>query len=174
MFKKVLVANRGDIAVRIIRTLRMMKISPIAIFTENDKQSSHVRMSDEAFNLGTGTLHDTYMNREKIIDAALWLEVDAIHPGYAFLSDDYLFAKQIEKAGLTWIGPPPDVLKKLSGKIQGKKIAKKIGFELVPGNKSSINTFDEAKVFCDSIGYPVIIKSIFGGGGLGIRVVNEE
>lgn len=174
MFKKVLVANRGDIAVRIIRTLRMMKISPIAIFTENDKQSSHVRMSDEAFNLGTGTLHDTYMNREKIIDAALWLEVDAIHPGYAFLSDDHLFAKQIEKAGLTWIGPPPDVLKKLSGKIQGKKIAKKIGFELVPGNESSINSFDEAKFFCDSIGYPVIIKSIFGGGGLGIRVVNEE
>jgi acetyl/propionyl-CoA carboxylase alpha subunit len=173
-FKKVLIANRGDIAVRIIRTLRLMNISPISIFAENDKQSLHVRLSDEAFNLGSGTLHDTYMNREKIIDAALWLEADAIHPGYSFLSDDYLFAEEIIKAGLSFIGPSPRVLKKLSGKIETKKIAKKAGFNIIQGSNVPISSLEEAKDICNSFGYPVVIKSVYGGGGLGIRIVQEE
>ncbi|MFV2016846.1 MAG: biotin carboxylase N-terminal domain-containing protein, partial [Candidatus Heimdallarchaeota archaeon] len=132
------------------------------------------RVADEAFNLGSGTLHDTYMNREKIIDAALWMEADAIHPGYAFLSDDHKFAENVNEAGLIFIGPSQQVLKKLSGKIEAKKIAKKIGFETVPGTKTSVNTLEEAKSFSESIGYPIIIKSVYGGGGLGVRVVNKE
>jgi pyruvate carboxylase subunit A len=174
MFKKVLIANRGDIAVRIIRSLRLLGISPLTIFSEADKQSSHVRLADESFSLGSGTLHDTYMNKEKIIEAASWLEADAIHPGYSFLSDDPEFADMVSDAGFTWIGPSGKVLKQLGGKLEAKKVAKKVGFQIVPGSDKAVSNFEEAKKICDEIGYPVIVKSNFGGGGLGIRVVTKE
>lgn len=174
MFKKVLIANRGDIAVRIIRSLRQLGISPLTIFSEVDKQSSHVRLADESFSLGTGTLHETYMNRDKIIEAATWLEADAIHPGYSFLSDDPQFADLVEKNGFTWIGPSSKVLKQLGGKLEAKRIAKKVGFKVADGSEKPVESIEEAQKVCSDIGYPVIVKSNFGGGGFGIRVVNEE
>ena len=174
MLNKVLIANRGDIAVRIIRSLRLLGISPLTVFSEVDKQSSHVRLADESFSLGSGSLHDTYMNREKIIEAATWLEADAIHPGYSFLSDDPQFVDLVEKSGFTWIGPSSKVLKQLGGKLEAKKLAKKIGFEVVPGSDKTVSSIEEAKKVSSEIGYPVIVKSNFGGGGMGIRVVNEE
>lgn len=174
MFNKVLIANRGDIAVRIIRSLRLLGISPLTVFSEVDKQSSHVRLADESFSLGSGSLHDTYLNREKILEAATWLEADAIHPGYSFLSDDSQFADLVENAGFTWIGPPSDVLKQLGGKLEAKKLANKVGFETVPASDKTVSSIEEAKKISSEIGYPVIVKSTFGGGGLGIRVVNEE
>lgn len=174
MFTKVLIANRGDIAVRIIRSLRLLGISPLTVFSESDKQSSHVRLADESFSLGSGSLHETYLNREKIIEAASWLEADAIHPGYSFLSDDPEFARAVEEAGFTWIGPSSKTLHQLGGKLEAKKLAKKIGFEVVPGSDKSIVEFDEAVKVAAEIGYPVIIKSNFGGGGLGIQVVYKE
>ena len=174
MFKKVLIANRGDIAVRIIRSLRLFGISPLTVFSEADKQSSHVRLADESFSLGNGRLHETYLSREKILEAASWLEADAIHPGYSFLSDDPLFAEQVEEAGFTWIGPSSKTLKQIGGKVEAKKLAKKIGFEVVPGSERPIIDFEEAKKVSNEIGYPVIIKSNYGGGGLGLSVVNKE
>ena len=174
MFKKVLIANRGDIAVRIIRSLRLLGISPLTVFSEADKQSSHVRLADESFSLGSGSLHETYLNREKILEAASWLEADAIHPGYSFLSDDPKFAELVEESGFTWIGPSPKVLKQIGGKLEAKKLAKKVGFDITAGSDKIITDLEEAKAISKEIGYPIIVKSNFGGGGLGIRVVNKE
>ncbi len=174
LFKKVLIANRGDIAVRIIRSLRLAGISPLTVFSEADKQSSHVRFADESFSLGDGRLHETYLNREKILEAASWLEADAIHPGYSFLSDDPQFAEQVEESGFTWIGPSSKTLKQIGGKVEAKKLAKKIGFEVVSGSDRPITDFEEAKKISNEIGYPIIIKPNFGGGGIGLQIVNKE
>lgn len=172
MFERVLVANRGDIAVRIIRTLKQLEITPVTVFAENDRHSLHVRMSEDAYNLRSGTFHDTYMNREKMIDAVGWLEADAVHPGYSFLADDPTFAKQVIDAGISWLGPPPAVLERLGNKANGRELAKKVGFEVIPG--SAVGTFEEARDVCKTIGYPIIIKPSYGAGGLGIRVVQSE
>lgn len=173
MIKKILIANRGEIAVRIIRACKNTGIVPIAVYSEQDKHSLHVRLSKDACFLGTGNLQETYKNADIILKAALKYNVDAIHPGYSFLADDPLFAQTVLDNGLKWIGPKPEVLTKLNNKITACSIARSVGFKTVLGSEKPVSDIEEAKSYCRDIGYPVIIKPCYGNGGLGIVVINK-
>lgn len=171
---KILVANRGEITIRIIRACRTLQISPIVIYSEEDRRNLHIRMADGAFNLGSGNLHDTYMNSEKIINAALQFDVDAIHPGYSFLADNSVFAKKVIDAGLKWIGPSPETLQKIENKLDAKRLAEKAGFKTLLDSGKTINNFDEARKAASELGYPIILKPCFGSGGIGLEIVRRE
>ncbi|MHA1992489.1 MAG: biotin carboxylase N-terminal domain-containing protein, partial [Candidatus Hodarchaeales archaeon] len=172
--EKILIANRGEIAIRIIRACRTLQISPIVIYSKEDKRNLHIRMADDAIGIGSGSLHDTYMNKSKILNAAFQHEVDAIHPGYSFLSDNSEFAQQVLDAGLIWIGPSPETLKKIENKLQAKKLAQEAGFKTLPDSKKPISDLDEAKAVAKELGYPIIIKPCYGSGGIGLEVVRRE
>ncbi|MCE7741282.1 MAG: ATP-grasp domain-containing protein [Candidatus Heimdallarchaeota archaeon] len=174
MLKKILIANRGEIAVRIIRACRFLNIQTVAIFSDIDTSSLHVKMADEAFCLGNGSVQETYLNIEKIIDIAIQSQSDGIHPGYGFLSENANFAVQVEKNDLIFVGPKASVLKRLSNKFEAKKSAKEIGLQVIPGSSSVIYSISEAEKAADTIGYPVIIKAVYGAGGRGIEVVKKN
>lgn len=131
-------------------------------------------MADDAIGIGSGNLHDTYMNKSKILNAAFQHEVDAIHPGYSFLSDSSEFAQQVIDTGLIWIGPAPETLKKIENKLEAKKLAQEAGFKTIPDSKKPISDLDEAKIVAKELGYPIIIKPCFGSGGIGLEVVRRE
>ncbi len=173
MLSTVLIANRGEIAIRIIRACRLLNIKTVVIFSEIDSSSLHVRMADEAFCLGNGSVQETYLNVEKIVQIAIKSNSDAIHPGYGFLSESAIFAEEVEKNGIIFIGPSPSILHKLGNKIEAKKMAKEVGIQTVPGSSGYINTTAEAENIANEIGYPIIIKAVFGGGGRGMEIVEN-
>lgn len=175
MFKKVLVANRGEIALRIIRALREMGISSVAIHSEVDRNSLHVEMADEKICIGPGPSLDSYLNIPNIISAALITKADAIHPGYGFLAENIYFAEVCKNSGISFIGPSPETIKKMGDKITAREIMKKAGVPVVPGSEGPVSA-DDANVFkiAKKIGYPLIIKASAGGGGKGMRIVNSE
>ena len=170
----VLIANRGEIAIRVIRSCRLLNMKTIAIFSDEDSSSLHVRMADEAYSLGEGVVQETYLNIDKIIDIALNSGADAIHPGYGFLSENALFAQKIEKSGLIFIGPSSKILDALGDKTKAKKYAKEVGIPVVPGSDGYITTAEEAEDVVDEIKFPIIIKAAFGGGGKGMEIVNSK
>jgi acetyl-CoA/propionyl-CoA carboxylase biotin carboxyl carrier protein len=171
---KVLIANRGEIAVRIIRAARDEGIASVAVYAEPDREALHVRMADEAFALGGATAADSYLVMEKILDAAKASGADSVHPGYGFLAENAEFAQKVIDAGLIWIGPSPDAIAALGDKVQARHIAEKVGAPLVPGTKNPVESTQEVLDFADEFGLPLAIKAAYGGGGRGIKVVRSR
>ncbi len=174
MFKKILIANRGEIACRVIRACREMKIETVAVYSDADRNALHVRMADEAYNIGPAPSNQSYLCGEKIIDVAIRSGAEAIHPGYGFLSENADFVRAVTKVGITFIGPPPEAMEGLGGKMSARRIAIEAGVPIVPGTTEPLRSFDDAKTTALEIGYPVMLKASAGGGGKGMRLVNEE
>ncbi len=173
MFNKILIANRGEIAIRIMRACRELGIKTIAVYSEADKNSLHVQFADEAVLLGEASPKESYLNVDKIINAAIQTQADAIHPGYGFLSENASFAAAVESAKLTFIGPSADSIRAMGDKAQAKIKMKQAGVPTVPGFED-LESEDDFKKAAKKIGYPVLVKAAAGGGGKGMRVVNAE
>ncbi len=174
MFKKVLVANRGEIAVRVIRACRELGIRTVAVYSEADRDSLHVRMADEAFCIGPPPAADSYLNIPNILSTAELLGVDAIHPGYGFLSEDPRFAEICRDAKITFIGPPPEATEAIGNKAKAREIAQRAGVPVVPGSPGPVRSEREAYQVADRLGYPLLVKASAGGGGRGMRVVHNR
>ncbi len=172
--KKILVANRGEIALRVMRSARELGIKTVAVYSEADRNALHVRFADEAVCIGPPPSSESYLRKDKIISVALATGADAIHPGYGFLSENEDFAHEVEKAGLNFIGPPPKAIEIMGSKLAAKQAAARFNVPLVPGTAEPITDIDEAKKLAKSIGYPVLIKASAGGGGKGMRIVSNE
>ncbi len=174
MLKKILIANRGEIAARIIRTCKRMGVKTVAVYSEADSRSPYVGEADEAILLGPSRPSDSYLNAEKIVAAAVSSGCDAVHPGYGFLSENAEFAQMVERAGITFIGPSADVIATLGDKIAAKKLAQGLGVPVVPGIAEPLTGSEEAREVAERIGFPVLLKPASGGGGRGIRVVRDR
>jgi len=172
--KKILIANRGEIAVRVIRACRDMGIATVAVFSDPDRAALHVRRADEAVHLGPASPKESYLNVDKLLAAAKATGADAIHPGYGFLSENADFARAVTQAGLIFIGPDPEVIVKMGSKIGARQIAEAAGVPVVPGIKHALKNADEALEVAKKIGFPVLLKAAAGGGGKGMRAVREE
>ncbi|MFK7872770.1 MAG: acetyl/propionyl/methylcrotonyl-CoA carboxylase subunit alpha [Oligoflexales bacterium] len=170
--QKILIANRGEIAVRIIRTARDLGIKTVAVFAENDKRSLHVTLADESFSLGDGPLDQTYLNIEKIITAVEKTNADAVHPGYGFLSENPHFAIAIERAQIHFIGPPASAIETMGHKVKARSMMMENNIPVVPGS-DTLNTVEELKDFIDQVGFPVLLKASAGGGGRGMRQIHN-
>ena len=173
MLQKVLVANRGEIALRIVRALHDLGIASVAIYSEVDRLSRHVRYADEAYLIGPPEASESYLNAERILDVATACGADAIHPGYGFLAENADFAEACEDAGLTFIGPAPSAIRLLGDKNMARSLAASVGVPVVPGS-GPIESLEEAPALAREIGYPIAIKAVAGGGGRGIRFVERE
>ncbi|WP_372696843.1 biotin carboxylase N-terminal domain-containing protein [Arthrobacter sp. JSM 101049] len=171
---KVLIANRGEIAVRVIRAARDEGIASVAVYAEPDREALHVRLADEAYALGGQSAAESYLVMDKILEAAAASGADAVHPGYGFLSENAEFAQRVIDAGLTWIGPSPHAIAQLGDKVQARHIATKVGAPLVPGTKEPVRSTQEVLEFADQHGLPLAIKAAYGGGGRGIKVVRNR
>jgi propionyl-CoA carboxylase alpha chain len=174
MFKKILIANRGEIACRVIRTARRMGIKTVAVYSDADARAPHVRLADESVRLGPAPAAESYLKAELIIDACKATGAEAVHPGYGFLSERTTFAKALEKAGITFIGPPPNAIAAMGDKIESKKLAKKAGVNVVPGYLGEIADTEEAVKIAKDVGFPVMMKASAGGGGKGMRLAYNE
>ncbi len=172
--KKLLIANRGEIALRIMRSAREMGIKTVAVFSEADRLTPFVKYADEAVCIGPPASKESYLLGEKIIAVAKQLNADAIHPGYGFLSENAAFAKAVEDAGLIFVGPTPEAIEVMGSKLAAKDAAKKFNIPMVPGSEGAITDVNEAKKLGAKIGYPILIKASAGGGGKGMRVVQNE
>ncbi|MEV6623226.1 acetyl/propionyl/methylcrotonyl-CoA carboxylase subunit alpha [Amycolatopsis sp. NPDC051106] len=171
---KILVANRGEIAVRVIRAAKDAGLASVAVYADPDRDAPHVRLADEAFALGGTTAAESYLNIEKLLDAAKRAGADSVHPGYGFLSENADFAQAVLDAGLTWIGPSPQAIRDLGDKVTARHIAMRAGAPLVPGTKEPAKNADEIVAFADEHGLPVAIKAAFGGGGRGLKVARTR
>ncbi len=174
MFKKILVANRGEIAVRVIRACKEWGIQTVAIHSDVDRNSMHVRLADESICVGPHQATNSYLNIPAIMSAIELTNSEAVHPGYGFLSENYEFAKILEQNKIKFIGPSSSLIKMMGDKIEAKKIAKKYGLPIIEGSDGGVSNFNEAKKLCKEIGYPVLIKAAGGGGGKGMKVVTNE
>lgn len=173
MIKKVLVANRGEVGVRIIRACKEIGIKTVAIYSEADYNSIHVKKADEAYLVSNDPLK-AYLDYEKIIEIAKNSKADAIHPGYGFLSENPDFARETIKSGLIFIGPTPEQIETFGDKVKAKKVMKDLGIPTVPGSDEPISNLEDTQRICEKIGYPVILKAAYGGGGRGMRIVNSK
>ncbi|MFS0002020.1 acetyl/propionyl/methylcrotonyl-CoA carboxylase subunit alpha [Corynebacterium striatum] len=173
MISAVLIANRGEIAVRIARAARDLGIRSIAIYSEADAGALHTRVADEAYALPGNTAADTYMNVPALLDIAVRAGADAVHPGYGFLSENADFARAVASAGLTWIGPTPESIELLGDKIAARRVAEEVGAPLAPGTSDPIDDWQEARAFAEEHGLPIAIKAAYGGGGRGLKVVEN-
>ncbi|HEY1238689.1 MAG TPA: acetyl-CoA carboxylase biotin carboxylase subunit [Solirubrobacterales bacterium] len=174
MFEKVLIANRGEISIRVARALKEMGIGSVAVYSEIERDAPHVREADEAFLLGPAVPAESYLNVEKILEVAKDAGAEAIHPGYGFLAENAPFAAAVEKAKLTWIGPPPKAIEAMGSKTQARQIMQKAGVPIVPGATEPVKDAEEAKKQAAEIGYPIACKAAGGGGGKGFRVAESE
>jgi len=174
MFKKILVANRGEIAVRIIRACKEWGISTVAVHSNVDRDAMHVRLADESICIGSQQPQNSYLNISALMSAVDVTGAEAIHPGYGFLSENAHFAEIVTKNGIKFIGPSADLIKKMGDKIEAKKIAKENGLPVIEGSTESVNSVDEAKKISKKIEYPVLIKAAGGGGGKGMKIVKNE
>ncbi|WP_339794846.1 biotin carboxylase N-terminal domain-containing protein, partial [uncultured Imperialibacter sp.] len=172
--KKILIANRGEIALRVMRTAREMGIKTVAIYSEADRKALHVRYADEAFCVGPPPSKESYLRMDAIIDVAEQAGADAIHPGYGFLSENAAFAAKVAKAGLIFIGPSPASIEVMGSKLAAKEAVSHYNIPMVPGIQTAITDIPKAKKQAAEVGYPILIKASAGGGGKGMRIVNEE
>jgi len=171
MFRKVLVANRGEIAVRIIRTLREMGIPSVAVYSDPDRDALHVRLAEEAYPLVGSTSGETYLGSSKLLEIARQSGTEAVHPGYGFLSENADFAAAVEAAGLAFVGPSPDAMRALGDKIEAKHRMEAAGVPVLPGWSGSLDSANEARAAAEAVGYPLLVKAAAGGGGKGMRLV---
>ncbi len=171
--KKILVANRGEIAVRILRTCKEMGIKTVAVYSDVDRNANHVRLADEAYEIGPAEPSKSYLNIEKIVRTALSCNAEAIHPGYGFLSENADFAQACEKEGIIFVGPPTPAIKTMGDKLSAKKAVAEFDIPMVPGVDHSVQDPEEARKIADELGFPVLIKASAGGGGKGMRVVHD-
>jgi acetyl-CoA carboxylase biotin carboxylase subunit len=174
MFSKILVANRGEIALRIIRACKDLDIKSVAVYSEADENSLHVKLADEKVCIGPAISTKSYLNIQSIIKAAKKTNVDAIHPGYGYLAEKEAFAVECQKNGIVFIGPTPENLNLAGDKIVAKKIMREAGIPVIPASPESVETLSDAKTICREIGYPVMVKASGGGGGRGIKICNNE
>ncbi|MEC7234243.1 MAG: biotin carboxylase N-terminal domain-containing protein, partial [Pseudomonadota bacterium] len=174
MFKKILIANRGEIACRVIRTAREMGIKTVAVYSDADARAQHVKDADEAVHIGGAPAGESYLVIDKIIDAIRQTGAEAVHPGYGFLSENGAFAEVLEKEGVAFIGPPPGAIEAMGDKITSKKLAAEAGVSTVPGHMGLIEDAEEAVKIANEIGYPVMIKASAGGGGKGMRIAFND
>lgn len=169
-----MIANRGEIAVRIMRSCREMGIRTVAVFSEADRTSRHVMYADEAYLIGPAIATNSYLNIEKIIEVAKASRADAIHPGYGFLSENATFARRCQEEGIIFIGPRPETIEMMGDKIEARKCMEKAGVPIVPGTEEPLQSVEEAIQLCNRIGYPVMLKASMGGGGKGMRLIHHE
>ena len=174
MFKKILIANRGEIAVRVIRACKEWGISTVAIHSDVDRESMHVKLADESVCVGPHQPSNSYLNIPSIMSAIELTGSEAVHPGYGFLSENFNFVKILEENNIKFIGPSSKLIKMMGDKIQAKKIAKENGLPVIEGSEGGVSNIDEAKEICKKIGFPVLIKAAGGGGGKGMKIVNDE
>ena len=174
MFNKILIANRGEIAVRIIRACRELGIISVAVYSEADKEALHTKLADEAICIGPAKSKDSYLDIKRIISAAIISKANAIHPGFGFLSENPTFAKVCEESNITFIGPSSEMINRMGNKSQARETMKNVGVPIIPGTDGVVLTYEEAKKESINIGYPLIVKASSGGGGKGMRVVNNE
>jgi acetyl-CoA carboxylase biotin carboxylase subunit len=174
MFKRVLIANRGEIAVRIIRACRELGIESIAVYSDADRAALHVREADHAYPVGPAPAAESYLNTAKILEAAKHTKADAVHPGYGFFSERAAFARAVQSAGLTWIGPAPDAIERMGDKVEARKIMSAAGVPVVPGSPGTLETEAEVAAIAKKIGFPIMVKAAAGGGGKGLRFVEND
>src|SRR5438270_2195393 len=175
MFSKVLIANRGEIAVRVIRACEELGIGTVAVYSELDRAAPHVKRADEAFLLGPGPASESYLSIEKLLEVLERSGAEAVHPGYGFLAENAAFADALEQRGITFIGPPASAIEAMGSKTRARELMAKAGVPIVPGTTDPVATVDEARrVIEETIGYPVAVKAAGGGGGKGFRVALEE
>jgi len=174
MFKKILIANRGEIAVRVIRACAEMSIATVAVYSDADRAALHVRMADEAVHIGPAPSRESYLVIDSIIRAAKQTAADAIHPGYGFLAENAVFAQACADAGITFIGPSPKAIALMGSKVESRRAVARFGVPMVPGTVDPVERDDEAKSIAASIGYPVMLKASAGGGGKGMRLVHSD
>ena len=175
MFNKILIANRGEIACRVIKTAKKMGIETVAVYSDADAQALHVQMADEAIHIGPPAANQSYIVIDKIMEAVKKSGAQAVHPGYGFLSENSKFAEALAAAGVAFVGPPVGAIEKMGDKITSKKIAQEAGVSTVPGYMGLIADADEAVKISNEVGYPVMLKASAGGGGKGMRIAwNDE
>ena len=173
MFTKILIANRGEIACRIIRTCQKLDIKTVAIYSTVDQQALHVKLADEAVLIGEAPPHDSYLNMAKILDAAKQSGAQAIHPGYGFLSENADFARLCQQAGICFVGPTPDVIESMGDKLRSRKLARKAGLPILPGTDEAVAN-DNAATKAWELGFPLMVKAAEGGGGIGIHIIESQ
>jgi acetyl-CoA/propionyl-CoA carboxylase biotin carboxyl carrier protein len=173
MFSKVLVANRGEIAVRVMRALDELGIPSVAVYSDADRESQHVRRAGEAYLLGPGPAAESYLNIDKLMEVIDASSADAVHPGYGFLAENAAFAKRLEDAGITFIGPPASAIEAMGSKTRARELMKDAGVPIVPGTTDAVETVEDARTIAEDIGYPIAVKAAGGGGGKGFRVALE-
>src|SRR5687767_11408219 len=174
MFSRVLVANRGEIALRVMRALKELEIGAIAVYSEVDRGAPHVREADESYLLGPGPAPESYLNVEKILDVAAQASAEAIHPGYGFLAENAPFARACEKTGIVFIGPPARAIEAMGSKTRARELMRQAGVPIVPGTTEPVTTLKEAQKAATEIGYPIAVKAAGGGGGKGFRVAASK
>src|SRR5246127_1705735 len=171
MFKKILIANRGEIAVRILRACRELGIRSVCVFSEVDRKSLHVRLADEAYPIGPAASRESYLRIDKLMDVARRAGCDALHPGYGFLAENAALPRACRDAGVIFIGPPAEAMETLGSKTAGRQLARRSDVPTVPGTNDPIEKPDEAHALARSMGFPVLLKAVAGGGGKGMRLV---
>jgi len=174
MISKVLIANRGEIALRVIKTCKALGIKTVAVYSDEDRNSLHVKKATESYHIGEAAPAKSYLNQEKILEVMLSSGTDAVHPGYGFLSENYHFAEIVTKNKIKFIGPSAEIMKKMGDKIEAKRTAKKLGLPVIEGSEGNIKSLEEAKKISSNIGFPVLIKASAGGGGKGMKLVKNE
>ncbi len=174
MFKRILIANRGEIAVRVIRACRELGIESVAVFSEADRAALHVRAADYAVAVGPAPARESYLNVERILAAAKATGAEGVHPGYGFFSENAGFARAIADAGMVFIGPPPTAIEKMGDKVEARKLMAAAGVPVVPGSPGTLETEDEVRTVARKIGFPIMLKAAAGGGGKGMRLVDDE
>src|SRR3984957_20596643 len=175
MFSKVLIANRGEIAVRIVRACEELGIATVAVYSELDRDALHVKRADEAYLLGPGPAAESYLNIAKLIEVINQCGAEAVHPGYGFLAENAAFAKALEENGTVFIGPPASAIEAMGSKTRARELMQEAGVPIVPGTTEPVETIEDAqKIIDETIGYPVAVKAAGGGGGKGFRVALSE
>ncbi len=174
MIKKILIANRGEIASRIIRTCKRLGITSVAVYSEADQNAPFVNAADESYLLGGSHVNESYMNMDKIFEIAKEAQVDAIHPGYGFFSENALFTERCEQEGIRFIGPTSSVIEQMGDKVNARNAMMSAGVPVVPGTDAAVDNVNHAIELARRIGYPIMLKAAAGGGGIGMQVVNDR